>query len=422
MIDEIQYRHYYSGIMTPHSNSLVEDRRVRAVAQRAQRAQRARARLGIIGSGQLARMLSTAATKLGADVILLDATGDGPASSCATATIFGDWRDPAVLGEFAAAVDVVTIENELVDVHLLAALEAANRPVFPSARTVALVQDKYLQKDVLQRAGLPVARAAPLASEVELHEALQHFGVPAVLKARRNAYDGRGNATIAHPDDAAAAWVALGGDRGRSLYLEEWCAFERELAVIVTRGRDGSLAIYPTVETLQRNHICHLVRAPAPVADAIAEHTADLACRAAVALEAVGSIGVECFLLPGGHVVVNEVAPRVHNSGHYTADACVCSQFENHLRAVFGLPLGSPRMLVPAAVMVNLLGTSTADAVPHGLTDALGVQGASVHLYGKLLSGLDRKLGHVTAVAGSLALAEESAMRCASAIRFGGDQ
>jgi len=376
-------------------------------------------RLGIIGGGQLARMTTIAAQQLGCDVVVLEKNRLSPAATFASHSIIGDWSTMDALLELAAQVDVITLENEFVDARLLAGLEEAGHVVWPSSRTLALVQDKFTQKQALQAAGLPIPKMRAAASRAELLEALAELGTPAVLKARRNAYDGRGNATIRSLDDVGDAWKRLGGDEGNPLFVEEFFPFSRELAVIITRAQDGDLAAYPVVETVQKNHICHLVRAPAAVPQHVARLAAETARRAVEAIEAVGSFGVEMFLSEDGAVVVNELAPRVHNSGHYTIEACACSQFENHVRAVLGLPLGSADMVAPAAVMVNILGSSKAPGRARGFEQALRVPGAHLHLYGKAMSGAGRKMGHVTALGNTLADAENSAAACALHITFG---
>ena len=290
--------------------------------------------------------------------------------------------------------------------------------MFPTARSIGLVQDKFIQKQTLEAAGLPVPRMRATNDLDAITAAVGEFGMPALLKARRNAYDGKGNATIRSAADIEPAWRRLGGRDGNPLYVEEFCDFASELAVIITRGRNGESATYPIVETVQRNHVCHVVRAPAPVAPEIAERAAEIARRAVTAVGAVGSFGVEMFLTRNGGIVVNELAPRVHNSGHYTIEACSCSQFENHVRAVLGLPLGSTRLVAPAAVMVNLLGVARAPGRPLGLERALAVPGARTHLYGKAMSGEGRKMGHVTALGATLAEAEHAATQCAGEIYF----
>jgi 5-(carboxyamino)imidazole ribonucleotide synthase len=376
-------------------------------------------RLGIIGGGQLARMTALAAAPLDVTVIALERTADCPAAAVATECLTGDWNSLGSLRELAARVDVVTLESEFVDAGLLAQLEQDGKCVLPSSKTMTLVQDKFIQKQTLAKAGLPVPSMRAVASIAELEAATRDLGLPLVLKARRNGYDGKGNFTVRKADDIPEAWRQLGGDKGNPLFVEAFCPFESELAIIITRGRDGSSVAYPVVETIQRNHICHLVRAPAPVPAAITERAAALAERAVAAVEAVGSFGVEMFLTANGDLFINELAPRVHNSGHYTIEGCVCSQFENHVRAVLGWPLGSTRMVAPAAVMVNLLGQAAGPGNPQGLERALAIPNAHVHAYGKAQSVAGRKMGHVTVLGNSVAEAEATALQCAGEIRFG---
>jgi 5-(carboxyamino)imidazole ribonucleotide synthase len=239
-----------------------------------------------------------------------------------------------------------------------------------------------------------------------------------VLKKRRNGYDGKGNHTLRSAGDIDVAWPQLGGD-ANALFVEQFCPFTMELAIMLTRSRMGEIAAYPVVETVQRNHICHIVKAPAPIAADMATRAAAIARKAVEAVGVVGTMGVELFLTANGEILVNELAPRVHNSGHYTIEACVCSQFENHIRAVMGWPLGSTAMLAPAAVMINLLGAARGVGTPHGLSAALAIPGAHPHIYGKALSVPGRKMGHLTALGNSLDEALATAQRAASLIHFG---
>lgn len=376
-------------------------------------------RLGIIGGGQLAKMTALSALQLGCDVAVLERNAVSPAAVLATHSLVGDWDSPAELLRLAAQCDVVTLENEFVDARSLAALEAGGHKVFPTAKSIALVQDKLIQKQTLAAAGLPVPEFRAVANPEAVAVAARELGLPLLLKARRNAYDGKGNVTVRSLDQVAAAWRKLGGHDGNELFVEAFCPFVSELAVIITRGRNGECATYPLVETVQRDHICHIVRAPAAVSPEIAERALDIARRAVTAVGAVGSFGVEMFLTADGKVFVNELAPRVHNSGHYTIEACECSQFENHVRAVLGWPLGSTRMVAPAAVMVNLIGVGKGPGRPAGLDDALAVPGAHVHIYGKAMSNAGRKMGHVTALGDTPAAAEQTALRCAQQLQFG---
>jgi len=377
--------------------------------------------LGIVGGGQLAKMTAQAATRLGLEVAVLERAREFPAHALDTRSSFGDWNDAATLIEFARGVDVVTLENEFVDARALHALEAAGHALYPTAAMIELVQDKLRQKEILRAAGLPTADFRRVESPEDVEAcARDGFSWPLVLKKRRNAYDGKGNATVRAPADVERAWKELGGGPG-AFYVERFVPFERELAVMVTRGRDGASVSYPTVETINREHVCRVVLAPAPVDAQAADEAQHLARAAAQAVGAVGSFGVELFHLRDGSLAINELAPRVHNTGHYTIEACDSSQFDNHVRAVMGWPLGSPRLHVPAACMVNLLGLGAGSGEPLGLANALAVPGAHIHVYGKLSSSRGRKMGHVTALGESLESARATAERAADLIRFGED-
>lgn len=363
-------------------------------------------------------MTALAAFELGCDVLVLERAEHAPAANLAVTTLIGDWDDPQALVELARQVDVVTLENEFVDARSLVAIEAAGKALYPTARTIGIVQDKLTQKQALAAAGLAVPRFRAVASPAEIARAAGDFGWPLVLKARRNGYDGKGNATIRDEAGIAESWAKLGAG-SRELFVEEWCPFTKELAAIVTRSINGESAVYPVVETVQRDHICHRVVAPAPVAGEIAHRASQLAQAAVAAVGGTGSFGVEMFLTAAGELVVNELAPRVHNSGHYTIEGCHCSQFENHIRAILGWPLGSTELVMPAAVMVNLLGAAAGPGRPTGVEKALAIPGAHVHVYGKSRSVAGRKLGHVTALGRTLDEAIDRAERAAREIRFG---
>ncbi len=376
------------------------------------------ATLGIVGGGQLAKMTAQAATQLGCEVVVLERADDFPAHALDTRWIQGELDDPAKLLELAGEVDVVTLENEFVSPEALRAVERAGHPLWPSSATIALVQDKLVQKRTFARAGLPLPRFEAVESTEDVARVAQALGWPLVLKRRTMGYDGKGNATVRSVAEVQAAWKRLDGAPGR-LYAEEFCAFRLELAAIVVRGRDGAACAYPVVETENTDHVCRIVRAPARVAPALATQAAAIARVAVEAIGGVGAFGVEMFLMADGSVLVNEIAPRVHNTGHYTIEACAASQFENHVRAVMGWPLGSAAMRAPAACMVNLLGVGPGSGTPQGLESALSIAGASVHVYGKSRSQRGRKMGHVTALGATLAEAEACARAAADAIRFG---
>ena len=375
-------------------------------------------RLGIIGGGQLARMTAIAALPLGVEVVVLENNPHSPAARLSPDCIVGDWADRDTLLKFAARCDVITLENEFVDAAVLEVLEQAGHKVFPSAACIAVTQDKLLQKNALQHSGIAVPKYCAVNSSEQIVAAGKNFGWPMVLKMRRNGYDGKGNFTLNSEADIAAGWRALGGGKNE-LMAEAFFPFVKELAVIVTRGSDGVTVAYPVVETIQRNHVCRVVKAPAQISDDLAKRAVALAKRAVEAVGGVGSFGVEMFLSATDDLAINELAPRVHNSGHYTIEACDCSQFENHVRAVLGRPLGNPLMVAPAAVMVNLLGKKKTSGLPRGLDAALRITGARVHLYGKLMSGPGRKMGHITVLENSVEAAQVVAERAVNEIYFG---
>lgn len=374
--------------------------------------------LGIVGGGQLAKMTTLAAAQLGCSVVILERQPSSPTHPLARHSLLGDWDQPENLLHLAGLCDVMTLENEFVDAEALAVVERHRHVLHPGAGTIKIVQDKLWQKEALADEGLALPRFIDTPTPDAVLQAAEAFGWPMVLKKRRNGYDGKGNATLRSASDLPAAWQALEGDRC-ALFVEAWFPFERELAVMITRSPTGSSVAYPVVETVQQEHICHIVRAPANIPASVAQQAVEIATRAVAAVGGVGTFGVELFLAPDGRLAVNELAPRVHNSGHYTIEACECSQFENHVRAVLGWPLGSTALRQPAAVMINLLGHGPGPGQPEGLPEALAVPGAALHLYGKSHSARGRKLGHVTALGSTLAEAENRARQAARALRFG---
>jgi 5-(carboxyamino)imidazole ribonucleotide synthase len=271
----------------------------------------------------------------------------------------------------------------------------------------------------MQSVGIPLPPFCAVESIAQVEALGSEWGYPLMLKARRDGYDGYGNATIPTPDDIQAAWERLGGDTGRLLLAEAFVPFAYELAVMVVRGRDGTARAYPVVETVQQNHICHVVRAPATVITRQQSLQAtSLALAAVQAIDGIGVFGVELFLLHDGAIWFNEIAPRPHNSGHYTIEACLTSQFENHLRAILGWPLGDTQLIAPYAVMVNVLGRRNGPARGDAPRKALTLGNAHVHIYGKRESRIGRKMGHVTVLGGDMRTAEDQARRAVELIEL----
>jgi len=368
--------------------------------------------VGIAGAGQLARMTCLAAWPLGIRVAVLGSR-DEPAAPVAAGVIEGQWTDAAAVVALGRCCGVVTLENEFVASSALAAVEAAGTPVRPRAASVGVVQDKALQKDRLRDAGLPVPRFVVAERPGDVEAAGRDLGWPLMLKSRTLGYDGYGNATCGTPEEARQAMTRL--DRGEGVLVEEWVMFAGELAAMVARSTRGEEAVYPVVETVQRDHVCTEVVAPARIPADVRARAREVASTAAAAADGLGVTGVEMFLLGSGAVLVNELAPRPHNSGHYTIEGCETSQFENHLRGILGLPLGSVQLRAPAAAMVNILGTAAGPAAPD-TPGALAVPGAHLHLYDKREVRVRRKMGHVTALGGRPEDALDTARRAVRAV------
>lgn len=373
-------------------------------------------KLGILGGGQLAQMTIQAAISLGIETVIFERKPDSPASRLTHHNVVGAWDDDAALREFIALCDIVTLENEFVDASVLQKIQDAGVPVYPTASTLAKIQDKLVQKATMRDAGVPVPDFQDVKTPDDVLKAGDVFGYPMLLKARREGYDGYGNVTLNSADEVVAGWQKLGADKGRELLVEKFVPFERELAVMVLRGRDGAVKLYPVVETVQQNHICHVVRAPADIPSDSAQIAAQMARKAVEAVDGVGVFGVEMFKLKDGTILYNEMAPRPHNSGHYTIEGCVTSQFENHIHAVLGWALGQTAMIAPAAVMVNILGNRLGDAHDDAVRQALTIPGAHVHLYSKREVRPGRKMGHVTVLGDSVDHAETLARQAVDLI------
>ncbi len=372
--------------------------------------------IGIIGGGQLAKMLAQAAYRLGLRVAIIEHGADSPAGRMTQLEFPQGWTSPEALATFVRVSDIITLENEFVTPELLEQI-AHQRPVYPTPETVRRVRDKLIQKQTMAAAHIPLPSFAGVSTPEEALAFARQYGFPFVLKTRSFGYDGYGNRTIAHPEQLPQAWSELQHYLPDAAFLaEQFVPLQKELAVIVARNRKGDIAVYPCVETVQQDHVCRIVYAPAPIPEALRRQAQEIAVACVEAIEGIGVFGVELFLTTAGHLLFNEIAPRPHNSGHYTIEACYTSQFENAIRAICGLPLGSPEMYVPAAVMINLLGIRSGSGIPDSVLPALQVDKAWIHLYGKQQSRIRRKMGHVTAVGQTLEEAYERARQAAAGI------
>ncbi len=372
--------------------------------------------IGIIGGGQLAKMLAQAAYRLGLRVAIIEHGADSPAGRMTQLEFAAGWHCADALNAFAEASDIITLENEFVSPELLDSL-AQRRPVYPSPESVRRVRDKLVQKQTMAAAGIPTPAFAAVETPDDVLAFAHRHGFPVVLKSRTFGYDGYGNATLTAAEELPASWNTLQQRAHEAgMLVEEFVPLEKELAVIVARSRRGELAVYPCVETVQQDHVCRVVYAPAPIPEALRRRAQELAVACVEAIDGVGVFGIELFLRQDGVILFNEIAPRPHNSGHYTIEACYTSQFENAIRAICGLPLGSPEMFVPAAVMINLLGVRSGSGIPESVTAALRLGKGWIHLYGKHSSRPRRKMGHVTAVGATLQEAYQLAQQAADGI------
>ena len=358
--------------------------------------------VGILGGGQLARMLALAGAPLGLRFLVMDSAADACASQVAP-LLQADYRDGDALARFAARIDVATFDFENVPAESAEWL-AARVPVFPNPRALAVAQDRLAEKSLFRELGIGTPRFATVDSRADLEAAVAAVGLPAVLKTRRLGYDGKGQFRLRAPRDMDAAWAALGG---QALLLEAFVPFERELSVLAVRGRDGSFRHWPLTENWHADGILSASLAPATCTAGLEEEAVGHARAIASALDYVGVFALELFLVQG-QLLANEMAPRVHNSGHWTIEGAVTSQFENHLRAVAGMPLGETALRRPAC-MLNWIG-----ALPEA-GPLLAEPDAHWHDYGK--SPRDgRKVGHATLCADSAALLGERLQRVGSAL------
>ncbi|PSQ29179.1 5-(carboxyamino)imidazole ribonucleotide synthase [Halobacteriales archaeon QS_9_68_17] len=372
--------------------------------------------LGVVGGGQLGRMMAEAAAPLGVELVVLDPTPDCPASPVARDQIVGDFDDPEAARELADRADYLTFEIELADPGLLAEVgEAAGVPVHPSPDTLRTIQDKLVQKRELAEAGVPVPAFRRADDADDVRDALDDLGSPAMVKARTGGYDGRGNAPVEGPDEAEAVFDTVGAGEGGAM-VEELVDFEREVSVVGVKGEDG-VATFPVGENVHVEEVLRETVVPARTSDAVRERAESVARDVLELLDGRGVYGTELFETSGGEVLVNEIAPRPHNSGHWTIEGALTSQFEQHVRAVTGRPLGATDLRATTA-MANVLGDvreandprarrdpSDSEDVDerraaelHGVDEALGTPAVGFHWYGKREVYPLRKMGHVTAV------------------------
>ncbi len=347
--------------------------------------------IGVMGGGQLGRMFAIAARRMGYRIHTFSPDEDTPTGQLADLEVAASYDDEAAVREFARGVDVLTFEFENIPVRSVE-WAAEHCEVRPSGKVLHICQHRLREKQFLAAAGLPLPRFAHITSEADLRAALADIGTPSVLKTASFGYDGKGQQKLSSETDPATAWAAFGG---QPAVLEAWVPFVKEISVLVARGVDGSMVTYPVCENAHARHILDVTTVPAGIDWKVAETARELAQTVARELDLIGLLAVELFLLADGSILINELAPRPHNSGHFSFDASVTSQFEQQLRAVCGLPLGSTELLSPVA-MANLLGDVWSSGEPDWAA-ALSMSDVKLHLYGKAGARPGRKMGHLVA-------------------------
>lgn len=357
-------------------------------------------RIGIIGGGQLGRMMVPPAKELGFQVKVVEGSEDCPAAQVGADVLVAGIKDEAAVEQLVTESDVTTWEIEHIPADLLVELQERGHDIQADPATLVIIQDKLIQSEYLQSRGIPVA---PFSAELD--ESAFFGKGPYVVKSRKGGFDGRGNLVVDSLDDPRIAEKF----EDTPIYVQEKLEFEKELAVIAARDIHGNIVLYPVVETEHVDNICHTVTSPAQVDATILKKAEDLAREVLGNLEGAGVFAIEMFLV-NGEVIVNEIAPRVHNSGHHTIESNKTSQFEQHVRAVTGLPLGSTEQIAPAAVMVNVLGTRTGELDRTGVSEIAAEKNTKLHLYGKTPREA-RKIGHITTLAATAAEAREIATR-----------
>ncbi len=372
-------------------------------------------KLGIIGGGQLGKIMSQKAKKMGFHVTILDPTVNCPAAQVSDKHIIGGFYDSYKLEQLVQETHVTTFELENVDISILKELYDHGHNIHPSPYVIELIQNKYEQKKLLDEKGI----AVPAYKDVKTSEDLNAFGFPVIQKAKMGGYDGKGVQMLKTPQEAKTLAIQA------ESFIEELVDIDKELAVIVARNIEGEIKCYPVVEMLfdDRVNICDSVMAPARITKELEKQALDISRKSIEVLGGVGIFGVELFLTKKGEILVNEIAPRPHNSGHYTVEACTTSQFEQIIRAVTNLPLGSTKLISPA-VMVNLLGEQGYEGEPfiHGIHDALEIPELSFHFYGKSFTKPFRKMGHITVLDDDINKALEKANKAKDILKIKGSK
>lgn len=369
--------------------------------------------VGIVSGGQLGRMLTERAIELGFKVIVLDPTPNCPAAQAGAEQLVGSWKDSKLIGEIIEKSDFFTIEIEHIDTDILK--KYAQKNINPAPKTIKLIQNKFLQKKFLAENNIPTAEFEEASNLEDARKIFERFSRKAILKSKKDAYDGRGNRFISTEEELIQAFEEFSD---KEIYIERIVNFQKELAVMVAKDMSGKILSYPVVQTVHERNICTEVYAPAQIDGAIAAKAKMLAEKVVDKLEGAGVFGVEMFLDSNDRLLINEIAPRVHNSGHYTMDGCKTSQFEQHIRAVTGMELGPTDMKYSAVAMINILGERDGPVDLSGVEKAESIEGVNVYIYGKSPTKIDRKMGHINAASGTMEEAIANARKARSLINI----
>lgn len=378
-----------------------------------------RQKIGIIGGGQLGKMMILEAKKMGFYITILDPTKKCPAHSIADEHLVADFDDREAIKKLAHKSDLITYEFEHIDVEVLKELEAEAYKIYPTARSLEIIQNKYHQKNVLKQDQIAVPDFKKVSAPKDIKEASQKFGYPLMLKSCTGGYDGKGNALIDNENEVESTFQKLGSGKS-PLMVEKYIPFKKEISIIAARGLNGEMKVYPVGENDHRDNILYETKVPAEISASLEKKAEELAREVLKVFEGIGIFCVEMFVTETDDLLINEIAPRPHNSGHYTIEGCVTSQFEQHIRAITALPLGDTALVRPT-VMRNILGAGKeGKAEIIGLDSALAVEGVKVHIYQKNVSRPGRKMGHLTVTAETLELAAARALEAAQLIEIKG--
>ena len=376
-------------------------------------------KIGIIGGGQLGKMMILEAKRLGLYIVTLDPDAECASSSISDELITADLYDGAAIGELAGKTDIITYEFEKINALALMELEKKGHIIYPSAASLSIIQDKYLQKSKLRENGIKVPDFEPIDDYTALCEYAERSGYPIMLKARKNGYDGKGNCLVLSEPGLERGFNAL-RQVSEGLMAEEVIDFAMEVSVVAARAVNGQKAVYPIPYNVHKDNILDMMTVPAPLSEGLQADIKEAAKKVMDVFEGVGTFCVEMFIGKNGEIYINEVAPRPHNSGHITIEGCRVNQFENHIRAILGLPLGSTELLHGGVIMRNLLGQGDGPAKIEGIEEAYKHDGVNIHVYGKRECKTGRKMGHYTITAASLRQALETDAKIVGAVKITG--